>query len=95
MSVADRGPGVVAGDMEKVFEKFYRSGEGRGGVGLGLTICRGIVMAHGGRLWVEARAGGGADFRFTLPIEGKPPPVHLEDGPDARESSVAGELHRR
>jgi signal transduction histidine kinase len=44
-----------------------REGEG-GGAGLGLTICRGIVGAHGGRVWVEDRPGGGAAFRFTLPL---------------------------
>jgi len=43
-----------------------------GGVGLGLTICRGIVSAHGGRIWVEERPGGGALFRFTLPLDAGP-----------------------
>ncbi len=79
VSVMDRGPGVPPADVEKVFEKFYRSSEGRGGVGLGLTICRGIVMAHGGRLWVDQREGGGAAFRFTIPLEGDPPTVKLDD----------------
>ncbi|WP_330873334.1 ATP-binding protein [Dissulfurimicrobium hydrothermale] len=39
---------------------------------MGLTICRAIVNAHGGRIWAENRPGGGAVFKFTLPIEGKP-----------------------
>jgi len=70
IEVADRGPGVDPRDAERVFEKFYRAREGEGGgVGLGLTICRGIVAAHGGRIWVENRAGGGAAFRFTLPLD--------------------------
>jgi two-component system sensor histidine kinase KdpD len=70
VEVADRGPGVAKQDAERVFDKFYRVREGEGGgVGLGLTICRGIVSAHGGRIWVEERPGGGASFRFTLPIE--------------------------
>jgi two-component system sensor histidine kinase KdpD len=70
VEVADRGPGVAAKDTERVFEKFYRAREGEGGgVGLGLTICRGIVSAHGGRIWVESREGGGASFRFTIPLE--------------------------
>jgi two-component system sensor histidine kinase KdpD len=70
VEVADRGPGVAQHDAERVFDKFYRVREGEGGgVGLGLTICRGIVRAHGGRIWVEDRPGGGASFRFTLPIE--------------------------
>ncbi|HEX8795257.1 MAG TPA: sensor histidine kinase KdpD [Polyangiaceae bacterium] len=84
IEVADRGPGVDSRDRERVFEKFYRAREGEGGgVGLGLTICRGIVSAHGGRIWVDDRAGGGAVFRFTLPLEKKPPslrslPAHQE-----------------
>ncbi len=70
VEVADRGPGVAKQDVERVFDKFYRVREGEGGgVGLGLTICRGIVSAHGGRIWVEERSGGGAAFRFTLPLE--------------------------
>jgi two-component system sensor histidine kinase KdpD len=69
VDVADRGPGVPTQDAERVFDKFYRAREGEGGgVGLGLTICRGIVQAHGGRIWVEDRPGGGAVFRFTLPL---------------------------
>jgi len=70
VEVADRGPGVRPQDVERVFDKFYRAREGEGGgVGLGLTICRGIVAAHGGRIWVENRPGGGASFRFTLPLD--------------------------
>jgi len=69
VEVADRGPGVAQQDAERIFEKFYRAREGAGGVGLGLTICRGIVRAHGGRVWVETRSGGGASFRFTLPLD--------------------------
>ncbi len=69
VEVADRGPGVASKDVERVFDKFYRAHEGEGGgVGLGLTICRGIVGAHGGRIWVKDRTGGGASFRFTLPL---------------------------
>jgi two-component system sensor histidine kinase KdpD len=76
IEVADRGPGVPEADRERVFEKFYRSGRsGDGGAGLGLAICRGIVEAHGGRIWVSPRDGGGARFRFILPIEGTPPAV--------------------
>jgi two-component system sensor histidine kinase KdpD len=67
--VADRGPGVRAEDKERIFDKFYRVREGEGGgAGLGLTICRGIVSAHGGKIWVDERQGGGAAFRFTLPL---------------------------
>ncbi len=71
IEVADRGPGLPPGDEQRIFEKFYRSRapHNGSGVGLGLTICRGMVEAHGGRIWAENRSGGGAAFRFTLPIE--------------------------
>jgi len=68
VEVADRGPGVPTEDADRVFDKFYRAREKEGGgVGLGLTICRGMIEAHGGRIWVESREGGGSRFRFTLP----------------------------
>jgi two-component system sensor histidine kinase KdpD len=74
VEVADRGPGVPAGEEEAVFRKFQRSsGADRlgpaGGSGLGLTICRGIIGAHGGRIWLEPTEVGAA-FRFSLPLEG-------------------------
>jgi two-component system sensor histidine kinase KdpD len=80
VTIADRGPGIPPGDEQRIFDKFYRAraGDGSGGVGLGLTICRGIVEAHGGRIWVENRAGGGAAFHFTLPLEGTPPNVMVK-----------------
>jgi two-component system sensor histidine kinase KdpD len=81
VTVADRGPGIPPGDERRIFDKFYRAhseGDG-GGVGLGLTICRGIVEAHGGRIWAENRPGGGAAFHFTLPVEGTPPPAGALD----------------
>jgi len=76
VDVADRGPGIPPGEERRIFDKFYRvAAEGPvSGVGLGLTICRGIVTAHGGRIWVENRQGGGALFRFTLPLGTEPPP---------------------
>jgi two-component system sensor histidine kinase KdpD len=75
VEVADRGPGVTKEDAERVFDKFYRARETEGGgVGLGLTICRGILSAHGGRIWVEQRPGGGAAFRFTLPLDQRAAP---------------------
>ncbi len=79
IEVADRGSGIAKSDAERVFDKFFRVREGEGGgVGLGLTICRGIVTAHGGRIWVEERPGGGSSFRFTLPLDtetASPPPL--------------------
>jgi two-component system sensor histidine kinase KdpD len=77
--IADQGPGLPPGDEQRIFDKFYRAGPAReGGVGLGLTICRGIVEAHGGRIWAENRPSGGAVFRFTLPLEGAQPSVEPE-----------------
>ncbi len=80
VEVADRGPGVPKGQEEAIFRKFFQSPgpqgsahSGRmppGGAGLGLTISRGIITAHGGRMWVEHRPGGGAAFRFTVPLSG-------------------------
>jgi two-component system sensor histidine kinase KdpD len=76
--VADRGPGIPPDEEELVFRKFHRGGSGSG-IGLGLTIARGIITAHGGRIWAENRPGGGAVFRFTLPIVGTPPPIPAEE----------------
>jgi two-component system sensor histidine kinase KdpD len=75
VTVSDRGPGIPEDERERIFEKFNRgpSERTKGGVGLGLTICRAIVIAHGGRIWVENRSGGGASFRFALLLEGEPP----------------------
>jgi two-component system sensor histidine kinase KdpD len=79
VEVADRGPGLAPGDETRIFEKFYRAGKTASGVGLGLAICRGIVEAHGGRIWAENRPEGGAAFRFELPIEGLPPQLAIGD----------------
>ncbi len=77
--IADRGPGIPPGDEERVFDKFYRARpNGSSGVGLGLTVCRGIVEAHGGKIWAQNRDGSGAVFQFTLPLEGQPPEVKPE-----------------
>jgi two-component system sensor histidine kinase KdpD len=73
-SVADKGPGLPVGQEERIFEKFYQAapGSARGG-GLGLTICRSIIEAHGGRIWAANRLEGGAVFSFTIPlVEGAP-----------------------
>ncbi len=60
VEVADRGPGVAPGDEERVFEKFYRAPgatQADGGMGVGLTICRAIVLAHDGAIWLGNRPG--------------------------------------
>ena len=69
VTVDDDGPGLPPGDPEKLFDKFHR-GNDEGtivGAGLGLTICRAIVSAHGGTIGARPRPGGGARFGFTLP----------------------------
>lgn len=79
-SVADRGPGIPVELHSKIFEKFYREdSKSTGGAGLGLAICNGIVEAHGGKIWVENRTGGGAVFKFTLPAADSQMPTDLED----------------
>ncbi len=81
VEVADHGPGLGPGDEARVFDKFYRGTPGPSrGAGLGLTICRAIVEAHGGHIWAENRPEGGAAFRFTLPLEGTPPRVEAASG---------------
>jgi two-component system, OmpR family, sensor histidine kinase KdpD len=79
VEVADRGPGLPPGEEGRIFDKFYRiRPTATGGIGLGLTICRAIVEAHGGRIRAANRTGGGAVFRFTLPLEVEPPSVNGE-----------------
>jgi two-component system sensor histidine kinase KdpD len=69
ISVADHGPGLASGEENKVFEKFYRGPRTRpGGLGLGLSIARQLVEAHGGQLVAQNREGGGARFSICLPI---------------------------
>lgn len=74
ISVADRGPGIPSADLERIFDKFYRIHGMRrtvgspSGSGLGLAVCRGVIEAHGGRIWAEPRSGGGVVFLITLPV---------------------------
>lgn len=83
VDVADRGPGLPPGQEERVFDKFHRGGARSGwGAGLGLTICRGILEAHGGRIWASARPEGGAVFSFALPVQTAPTRTD-ESGPEA------------
>lgn len=70
LEVADHGYGIAEHDLVRIFEKFYRVPipEGAGGTGLGLSICKGIVEAHGGRIYAENRAGGGMTIVVILPV---------------------------
>jgi two-component system sensor histidine kinase KdpD len=76
VAIADRGPGLPPGEEARVFERFYRVADGRRaeGAGLGLAVCQAILKIHGGRVEAGNRPGGGAVFRFALPLEGSPPP---------------------
>ncbi|WP_328772815.1 sensor histidine kinase [Streptomyces sp. NBC_00286] len=67
VTVSDEGPGIPEESMNRVFTRFWR-GSKRGGTGLGLYIVKGIVEAHGGTITVGRAPGGGAQFRFTLPV---------------------------
>lgn len=75
IAVEDHGPGIPSQDRERVFDRFYRiAGNGfakglSGGLGMGLAIAKGIVAAHGGRIWIEdAKTGTGARIVFTVPV---------------------------
>jgi signal transduction histidine kinase len=65
VALRDSGPGIDPTHLERVFEAFYTTKSS--GVGMGLSICRSIIDAHGGRLWAEANVPRGAVFQFTLP----------------------------
>lgn len=84
LEVADEGPGIPAGDEERIFEKFYRAPnqQPRSGTGLGLAICRGIVELHGGSIRAINRPQGGASFRVELPQPPQPSmPVEAPSAP--------------
>lgn len=72
VTVQDEGPGLDPDSLELIFARFFRGEKSRsrshGGAGLGLAIARGIVEAHGGRVWAQNVAGGGARFTFTVPV---------------------------
>jgi two-component system sensor histidine kinase KdpD len=71
IDICDRGIGIPTEDLEKVFDKFYRvqRPESINGTGLGLTICKGIIEAHGGKIRAINRTGGGTIVSVTLPKE--------------------------
>ena len=73
IAVSDDGAGIPYEEQSRIFDKFVqiKTDKALGGSGLGLTICKEIVRAHGGTIWVESNPGRGSTFTFTLPIEGK------------------------
>lgn len=72
LSVSDTGPGIPSAEQAFVFDRFWRSSmsSGKRGAGLGLSIAKGIIEAHGGRIWVESTVGQGTTLSFSLPIAG-------------------------
>ena len=87
LSVRDTGPGIAAGALPRVFDRFFRTDTARsraqGGSGLGLAICRWIVDAHGGRIEVRSRPGAGSTFSVRLP--GAAAPAAEDSPPDLAE----------
>jgi two-component system, OmpR family, sensor histidine kinase KdpD len=102
VKVADEGPGLADDEAAKVFQRFYRGRASKSasgavgtslpstGMGLGLTICEGIIRAHGGRIWAEPNTPKGVAFMFSLPIEQPQPsmPSELTDRTHAQEGAV-------
>jgi two-component system sensor histidine kinase SenX3 len=90
ISVADEGIGIAEGDLERVFERFYRADPARsrstGGTGLGLAIVKHIATNHGGSVSVWSSEGAGSTFTLRLP--GVPPDAPPDAPPDGREGSV-------
>ena len=85
LSVRDQGPGLTPAQAARVFDKFYRVDSGltraTEGTGLGLTLCRAVVEAHGGRISVETTPGRGCTFTVTLPVAVVAPSVARTDRP--------------
>ncbi|MFZ2387772.1 MAG: ATP-binding protein, partial [Polaromonas sp.] len=78
VSVKDRGPGVSEAERESIFEPYARGEQsGHRGAGLGLAVCRAIAAAHGGRLTLRGRAGGGSCFSVCLPVDARQPEKDL------------------
>jgi len=102
IAVLDSGVGVPEAERERIFERFYRAtnvqGDAETGIGLGLYICRRIVDAHDGRIWVEPAPGGGSVFTVSIPVAvamGAGDPVatewsipNQESGPEVREAAA-------
>ena len=77
-SVIDTGPGIPADELPHLFDRFYQTRDNpqkKKGLGLGLAICKGLVEAHGGRIWVASLLGAGSGFNFTLPAALLPEPA--------------------
>jgi signal transduction histidine kinase len=85
ISVSDQGIGISAANLKKLFQPFSRletlvAGTAIQGVGLGLVVCRRLVEAHGGRIWVESELGKGSTLYFTLPLAERFPEAGSKSG---------------
>ena len=91
ISIADQGPGIPSNELTKIFDRMYRIEQrltsGVDGIGLGLSICRRLVEAHGGRIWAESEVGKGSTFRFTLPLKTTAKKVKQEKATPAKNSA--------
>jgi signal transduction histidine kinase len=98
VTVEDSGVGIPSDELETVFDRFSQASttrSGTGGTGLGLPLCREIVLAHGGRIWAERGAPNGTRMIFEIPfvgaesaVAGAPAPDSaLSDGSDGREAA--------
>lgn len=90
IEVADNGPGVAADVAARIFEPFFTTKGVGEGTGLGLSVCKGLVEAHGGTLTLQKTPGGGATFRATLPLSGAAPSAVSEQA--ARAGNAAGRV---
>jgi signal transduction histidine kinase len=93
VEISDRGIGIPAAEIPKIFEGFYRvdqrlNAQRQGGMGLGLTLARDIVRAHGGDISVNSEVGAGSTFAFTLPIPAEDP-AKIEAAPPMNGESEA------
>jgi signal transduction histidine kinase len=100
MAVTDRGMGIYAAEIPKIFDDFYRvdqrlNAPQQGGMGLGLTLARHIVHAHGGSISVHSDVGKGSTFSVALPIPAvdTPPGKSMPAAPGNAQSAVPGERH--
>jgi two-component system sensor histidine kinase KdpD len=93
VTVADSGPGIEAGEIDRIFDKFYRSSSltdsGTVGTGMGLAIARGIIVAHGGRVWADSPARHGTVFTLAIPVEWKPAESTESDSTESPETGSA------
>jgi two-component system sensor histidine kinase KdpD len=79
VEVSDRGPGIPSEELTRLFTPFHRiagAGARQPGFGVGLAVARGLVEAHGGRIWASNRIDGGSRFIFTLPLSASTTPAH-------------------